>query len=95
MPVLLALIVLLALAAHAAHAQSAADLLKAKGCTNCHDATTTRVGPSLSDIATRHKADAAAADKIVAALREGKGHPRVAATEAEIRTMVTFILRGR
>jgi cytochrome c551/c552 len=90
-----ALVALFALAAPAAHAQSAADLLKARGCTNCHDATTRKVGPSLADIATRHKADAAAADRIVSALREGKGHPKVAATEAEIRTMVAFILRGR
>ena len=95
MRLMLALVALLVPIAHPAHAQSAAELLKAKGCTNCHDATTRKVGPSLQDIATRHKADAAASDRIVEALRDGKGHPRVPASEAEIRAMVTFILKGR
>jgi cytochrome c len=76
-------------------AQPGADLVKSKGCVNCHASETTRVGPSVRDIAARHRGDAAAAEKIVAALKQGRGHPKIAASDAELVAMVTFMLAGR
>jgi len=73
-------------------AQSGDDLIKAKGCLTCHAADTKKVGPSFKDIAAKHKADPKAADKIVEALKAGKGHPKVAASDAEIKSMVTTVL---
>lgn len=69
-------------------AAAGAELLKAKGCTNCHDRDTKKVGPSLKDIAAK-KPDKNA---LVAKLRDGKGHMKVAASEAEIGQMVDAVL---
>jgi cytochrome c len=80
--------------AGAAAAQSGAELAKSKGCTTCHDATAKKVGPSWADIAAKHKGDKAAADSITMKLKEGKGHPKVAASDAELKSLVGFALTG-
>jgi cytochrome c551/c552 len=72
----------------AAAAESGADLLKAKGCMNCHDREAKKVGPSFKEIAGK-KPDKSA---LVAKLRDGKGHMKVAASEAEIGQMVEAVL---
>jgi cytochrome c len=77
-----------ALAAGAALAQSGPEVLKAKGCATCHEADKKKVGPSYKDIAARG-GDAKA---IVAKLREGKGHPKTPASDAELNAAVTHIL---
>jgi cytochrome c len=77
-----------ALAAGAALAQSGPEVLKAKGCNNCHEADKKKVGPSYKEIAAKNK-DAA---PMVAKLKEGKGHPKVSASDAELNAAVTHIL---
>jgi len=77
-----------ALAAGAVLAQSGPEVLKAKGCNNCHEADKKKVGPSYKDIAAKKKDKAA----LVATLKEGKGHPKVAATDAELNAAVEHIL---
>ena len=77
-----------ALAAGSVFAQSGADVVKAKGCLNCHAIDTKKVGPSFKDIAAK-KPDAAAA---VAKLKDGKGHPKVAASDAELKAAVGYVL---
>jgi cytochrome c len=90
-------VVLLAgmLAAGSARAQAGADLEKAKGCPACHAATATRIGPSYKEIASRHRNDPATVEKLTAMLKEGKVHPRAAASDAELRAIVTFVLSTR
>lgn len=79
--------------AGAAQAQAKAeDLLKANGCTNCHDVATKKVGPSYKDIAAKFKGKAGAEKEIVAKLKEGKGHPASKASDADLGTMVKFVL---
>jgi cytochrome c len=85
----------LTLAGAASAAPSAADLLKSKGCMNCHSADTKKMGPSWKDIAAKHKGSADAVDKIAAAIKDGKGHPKSTATEAEIKSMVTYVVTGK
>lgn len=75
-----------------AQAQSGADLLKAKGCLGCHDADKKKVGPSFKDIAAKHKGDKAAVGPIVAKMKEGKGHPKSAASEADLKAAVEQVL---
>jgi len=77
-------------ASGAAYAQ--ADLLKANGCMNCHDIATKKVGPAFKDVAKKYKGQADAADKITAALKSGKGHPAVKASDAEIKGIVSWVL---
>ena len=77
-----------ALVAGSALAQSGPDVLKAKGCMNCHEADKKKVGPSFKSIAASKKDKAA----MVTALKEGKGHPKVAASDAELNAAVEHIL---
>ena len=71
-------------------AQSGADLLKSKGCLGCHDADKKKVGPSFKDIAAKHGGKAN--DALIAKLKEGKGHPKVAASDAELKTLVDTVV---
>lgn len=66
------------------HEVAAQDVLKAKGCTNCHDAEKKKVGPSVKDI----KAKGVKVDDAVAKMTSGKGHPKVKASEADIKAAV-------
>jgi len=77
------------LAAGSAAAQSGADVLKAKGCLNCHEADKKKVGPSFKDIAAKNQGKSAA---LVAKVKEGKGHPKAAASDAELKAAVDYIL---
>ena len=77
-----------AIATGAVLAQAGADLVKEKGCLNCHAVDAKKVGPSFKDIAAK-KGDEAA---IAAKLKDAKGHPKVAASEAEIKAMVTYVM---
>jgi cytochrome c len=70
--------------------------LKAKGCLGCHDMDKKKVGPSIKDIAAKHKGDQAAADKIAAKVASGKGHPKSKVTdEAEAKKLVAALFRDR
>ena len=70
-----------------AQAQSGAETLKAKGCNNCHDAEKKKVGPSYKDIAAKK----AKTEDLTAKITSAKGHPKVNATEAEVKTAVEQI----
>lgn len=72
-----------------AFAQSGPDVLKSKGCNNCHEADKKKVGPSYKDIAAKNKGKEAA---ITAKLKEGKGHPKVSASDAEIKAALDHIM---
>ena len=79
--------------AGAANAQAKAeDLMKSNGCMNCHDISTKKVGPAFKDISAKFKGKADAEKMLVAQLKDGKGHPAVKASEADITTMVKFVL---
>jgi cytochrome c len=77
-----------ALVAGVAFAQSGADVLKSKGCNNCHEVDKKKVGPSYKDIAAKKKSEA----ELVAKLKEGKGHPKIAASDAELKAAVQHVL---
>ena len=77
-------------AAGAVHAD--AKLAQDKGCLNCHAVAEKKIGPSLKDISAKHKGNAAAPGALFTALREGKGHPKVNASDDEIRQLVAFTL---
>jgi cytochrome c len=73
-------------------AQSGADVLKAKGCLNCHDMDKKKVGPSYKDVAAKYKGKQGAEGELVAKLKEGKAHPKVAASDAELQAAVRHVL---
>lgn len=78
--------------AGAAGAQSGGDLFKQKGCANCHAAADKTVGPSLKDLAAKYKGNEGAIASASTKLEDGKGHPKVAGSNAEIRSMVKYAL---
>ncbi len=82
------------MAAGTANAQSGAELEKAKGCGTCHAADMKKVGPSWKDIAAKNKDDKGAEGKIVTMLKDGKGHPKVAGSDAELASLAKFALAG-
>ena len=73
-------------------AQSGADVAKAKGCLNCHEMDKKKVGPSLKDIAAKYKDDKGAEGKLAEKLKEGKGHPKAAAYDAELKAALQYVL---
>jgi cytochrome c len=75
----------------AAWAQSGADVVKSK-CAGCHDVEAKKVGPSQKDIAAKHKGSKDAPVALVARLKEGKGHMKVAASDAELNAAVQQML---
>src|SRR4051812_15143039 len=77
----------------AANAQSGEELVKSKNCLTCHDVEQKKVGPAFKDVAAKHKGEKDADAKLIGALKEGKGHPvKVAANDAELKTMVQYVL---
>jgi cytochrome c len=74
--------------AGAAYAQAGADLAKSKGCMGCHDVATKKVGPSFKDIAVKKPGEIA----LIAKLKDGKGHMKIAASDAELKTLVEYVL---
>lgn len=80
------------LAAGFGFAQSGADVVKAKGCMNCHEVDKKKVGPSFKDIAAKYKGNKGAAASLSAKLKDGKGHAKAAASDAEIKAAVQHVL---
>ena len=83
-----------ALAAGGAWAQGT-DVLKAKGCLNCHDMEKKKVGPAFKDLAAKYKGKQAAEGELVAKLKDGKGHPKVQAPDAELQAAVRQALGAK
>jgi cytochrome c len=84
------------LAAGGAGAQSPDELLKSKGCLGCHAMDTKKIGPAYKDVAAKYKGDKSAADKLVAALKSGQGHPvKSNASDADLKTMVRHVLSAK
>jgi cytochrome c len=73
-------------------AETGAELLKSKGCTNCHDAEKKKVGPSIKDIAAKN---AGKADALTTKVAGAKGHPKVKATDEEVKSAVTEMLKAK
>ena len=81
-------------AARAAHAAdlSGAEVVKARGCLNCHDATAKKIGPSFKEVAAKYANRKDAAATIVAKLKDGTGHMKVPASDNELVSAVHYVL---
>jgi len=88
------------LSAGVAFAQSGADVLKAKGCMNCHEMDKKKVGPAYKDVAAKYKGDKAAEAKLADKIMKGgsgvwgqipmPANPQVSADEAK--TLAKWVL---
>jgi cytochrome c len=78
-----------ALLGGAASAQSGEELLASKGCLGCHGIDEKGMGPALKLAVAKYKG---AETKLIAVLKEGKGHPiKVDATGAELKTIIGYL----
>jgi len=73
-------------------AQSGPEVLKSKGCLGCHDMDKKKVGPAFKDVAAKYKGDKDASAAIVAKMKAGKGHPKINASDAELKAGVDHVL---
>jgi len=73
----------------------AQDVLKAKGCLGCHEMDKKKVGPSFKDSAAKHKGNKDAAGAIVAKMKEGKGHPKIAGSDDDLKAAVGAALSAK
>jgi cytochrome c len=73
----------------------AQDVLKAKGCLGCHDMDKKKVGPAFKDAAAKHKGNKDAVGAIVAKMKEGKGHPKIAGSDDDLKAAVNAALSAK
>ena len=86
----------LALLAGAANAQPGEALLQSKACLGCHAMDKRVMGPAFREVAAKYRNDPEAERKLLAALKEGKGHPvKAEATEAELKVMLKHLLAAQ
>jgi len=64
-----------------------------KKCLGCHDMEKKKVGPAFKDSAAKYKGNADAPAAIVAKMKDGKGHPKVAGTDDELKKAVETALK--
>ena len=76
-------------------ADAGGDLAKAKGCLGCHDVAVKKVGPAYKDVAANYKGKKDAEATLTAKLKDGKGHMKVAASDAELKTLVQWSLAAK
>jgi cytochrome c len=78
--------------AFAGGAQASEALAKDKGCLTCHAIDKKKMGPGFKDVAAKYKGKAGAEGPIVEALKTGKGHPAVKASDDDIKTLTKWVL---
>ena len=78
--------------ASAASAQEPSPLVQGKGCLSCHDVSQAKIGPSFTDIAAQYKGQADAPAKLAGELKNGTGHPKINASDAELQQLVAEVL---
>jgi len=76
-------------------ADSGADMAKAKGCLGCHAVAEKKIGPAMKDVAAKYKGKKDAEATLTAKLKDGKGHMKVAASDAELKTLVQWSLSAK
>lgn len=81
-----------AVLAAAGPASAQADLAQKNGCMNCHDVATRKVGPAFKEVAAKFKGKADAESMLFTQLKEGKGHPAIKASDADIKSLVKWVL---
>jgi cytochrome c len=64
-------------------------------CAGCHDLEKKKMGPAFKDAAAKNKGNKDAAGAIVAKMKDGKGHPKVAGTDDELKAAVEGALAAK
>ena len=83
--------IVLASLTFAGAASASQELANSSGCLKCHAVDVKKVGPAFKDVASAHKGknDEAA---LAAKIGGGKDHPKVKASEEDVKKLVHWIL---
>jgi cytochrome c len=73
-------------------AHASADKAGAAGCMKCHDVDKKKMGSSFKDIAAKNKANKDYAAAATAKIASGKGHPKSAASEADVKAIMDWVM---
>jgi cytochrome c len=76
----------------AAHAQSGEEVAKSR-CFACHAIDQKKVGPSFKEVAAKYKGTKGAEARLVGVLKDGKGHPKIDAPDAQLKAAVQYVLK--
>ena len=71
------------------------DVLKTKGCLGCHDMDKKKVGPAFKDVAAKYKGNKDAEGMLVGKLKDGKGHAKIAGSDADLKAAVGAALSAK
>ena len=66
-----------------------------KKCMGCHDMDKKKAGPAFKDVAKKYKGNNEASGMVIAKMKDGKGHPKVAGTDAELKAAVDAALAAK
>ena len=73
-------------------ASASSELAKKSGCLNCHAVGEKKVGPAFKDVAAAQKGKAGAEAALVAKISGAQGHPKVKASEDDVKVLVKWVL---
>ncbi len=73
-------------------ASASSELAKKSGCLNCHAVDTKKVGPAYKDVAAKYKGKDGSDATLVAKIMAGKEHPKVKASEDDVKALVKWVL---
>ena len=66
-----------------------------KKCMGCHDMEKKKVGPSFKDATAKNQGNKDAAGALVAKMKDGKGHPKVPGSDAELKAAADAALSAK
>lgn len=66
-----------------------------KKCMGCHDMEKKKVGPSFKDATAKNKGNKDAAGALLAKMKDGKGHPKVAGSDDELKAAIDASLAAK
>ncbi len=74
-------------------AQASADKANSAGCMKCHDVDKKKMASSFKDIAAKNKGNKDYVDAAVKKLATGSGHPKSAASEADLKAIMEWVVK--
>jgi cytochrome c len=74
-------------------AQDGSALMGTDSCTSCHAIDQNKAGPSFDDIANKYRGNANAEKILLAEVGGAQGHPKVSASDADIKTIIDYVLK--
>jgi cytochrome c len=66
-----------------------------KKCMGCHDMEKKKVGPSFKDVAAKYKGNKDAQAMLVAKIKDGKGHAKIAGSDDDLKAAVGAALSAK